>query len=326
MTIAQRAIKALLATAALAAACTAPAHAQRNSILERYDSQAAFESAYAALGANHYRVVDINLCYDSAPTRRWVVVYQRDPAFTPDGTNALVWAEPNLRSLRDNALALEAGEMKVDDFDASSALLGRRDPTFVALQNVAPGRQAFIAQFQVAPFMADIANQQAEGLELIDIEINSFDQGPHYFGLVREGAPQPSLHREDSRPSLEARRVAMAGDGWRLRNVAAREGEYWGLFTRGAGPQTAGMFDDWGALRERFAEVDNNGVGTMRLDDVECFFSGGAIRYVGIWSVIPGRVRPHPEVGPRPAPPPRPRPPRRPTTPPVERSPGDGAN
>lgn len=321
MSTIRRSTSAFIAAAALI--CVAPqAHAQRNSILERYQSQAAFESAYAALGANHYRVVDINLCYDTAPTRWWVVVYQRDPAFTPDGNNALVWAEPNLPSLRSNALALEAGETKLDDIDASTALLGTRDPRFVALQNTAPGRQVIIAQFQVAPLFADIATHQGDGLELIDIEINSFDQGPHYFGLMREGAPRPSLQREGSWAALEARRVAMAGEGWRLRNVAAREGEFWGLFTRGSGPQTAGQFDDWGALRERFAEVDNNGVGTMRLDDVECYYASGGTRYTGVWSVIPGRVREHPEVGPRPAPPPRPRSPRRPRTPPVERDPG----
>jgi hypothetical protein len=323
MTIAHRALAALFAMTATCFAAAAPAQAApRNSILERYSSQAAFESAYATLGANHYRVVDINLCYDNSPSRWWVVVYQRDTAFTPDGINAMVWGQPNLNSLRTNALALEAGGDKVDDFDASTALFGTRDHQFVALTNIAPGRQAFIAQFQVAPFMADIANQQADGLELVDMEINSFDQGPHYFGLVRGGAPQPNLVREDSWPALEARRLAIEPDGWRLRSVAARENEYWGLFTRGTGPQTAGMFDDWGAMRERFAEVDNNGIGTMRLDDVECFFSGGATRYIGVWSVIPGRVREHPEVGPRPAPPPRPRSPRRPTTPPVDRSPG----
>ncbi|HYD71887.1 MAG TPA: hypothetical protein VEF55_02020 [Candidatus Binatia bacterium] len=321
MTIAHRALGALCSAAAICIAAGAPAQAQqRNSILERYSSQATFESAYAALGANHYRVVDINFCYDPAPTRWWVVVYQRDPAFTPDGTNALVWTQPNLSSLRTNMLALEAGEMKIDDFDANSALLGRRDPPFVALQNVGPGRQEFIAEFQLPLFLAQIGERP--GFALVDVEIYPFEQGPHYFGLLREGAPQANLYRETSWAALEARRVAIAADGWRLRNVAAREGEYWGLFNREDGPQTAGMFDDWSALRERFAEVDNNGAGTMRLDDVDCFNSAGAQRYVGVWSVIPGRVRPHPEAGPRPAPPPRPRAPRRPRTPPVDRDPG----
>jgi hypothetical protein len=320
MSIVRRSTTAIIAATALFS--VAPqAHAQRNSSLERYSSQAAFESRYATFGANHYRVVDINLCRDASPTRWWVVVYHRDPAFTPDGANALVWAQPSLPSLRTIALALEAGQMKIDDIDASTPPFGTRDPTFVALQNVAPGRQVILAQFQLPPLHAEIAAHQGDGLELIDFEINSFNSGPHYFGLMREGAPQANLLRESSWAALEARRVAMAGDGWRLRNVAARSGEFWGLFTRGSGPQTAGLFQDWGALSERFSEVDNNGTGTMRLDDVECFRDGGA-RYIGTWSVMPGRVREHPEVGPRPAPPPRPRTPRRPTRPPVERDPG----
>ena len=323
MTIAHRAIKALLAAAALAAIWVTPAHAeQRKSILERYTSQAAFESAYAALGANHYRVVDVDLCFDGSLTRWWTIVYQYDPAFTPNGNDALVWTAPSLPSLRTIALALEAGETKIDDIDASAPVFGERGPSFVALHNTAPGRQAILAQFLWAAFMADLANEDGENRQLIDIDIYPFSQGPDYFGVTREGAPRATMVRATTWPAFEAERVAREGQGLRLRDIAARHGEFIGIYNPGSGPQTAGYFDDWGALRERFAEVDNNGIGTMRLQDVECFASGGAARYVAVWSAIPGRVRPQPEVGPRPAPPPRPRSPRRPSTPPVDRSPG----
>lgn len=324
MTVTRHPLLNLFTTTALASALmfawTAPAHAQqRNSIVERYTTYQDFQTRMFGFLQNDFRVVDLEICREPGAVW-WVASYQRQPNFSaPGGFDHFL--EGGQTNFMTDVNQMAAQGWFIDDMDAQGQGAGWN--YFVGVLNPGQGQQVVIDQQTWPSFRINWLAGHGGNLRLRDVDVTRIGNRLRYFGVQRTGTYEEQLLRETTWAAFTANRIAQEGAGWRLTSIAATEGEYIGVLNRRAGPSTAERFDDWATLLTRFGEIDH--AAEMRIEDVECWMEGGALRYAALWRAIPSS---HPEANvpttrlPAEAEPQRrrPRPNRRP---PAERSPGN---
>lgn len=285
MTIAHRAIKALLATAALAAVCiaaAAPAQAQqRRSILERYQTLQEFQQRHFGFLQNGYHVIDLETCREPGAVW-WVAIYDYQPNPTmPAGFDHIVemgsW----------NAMNQEIGQLAqqgwfLDDLNAASD--GSAWTHHVAIFNEWPGsNQIVIRETNFALFNEIRQDQNGAGLRLVDVDVSNINGVTQFYGVMRPGQQEERLIHENNWASFNTVRAHMEGNGWRVRDIAIQQGEYFAVLNQGAGPSLTETYEDWPTLLNRWAAIDGNRRITTRIKDVECWSEGGQLRYAALY-------------------------------------------
>jgi hypothetical protein len=292
MTIAHGALKALLAAACLAAVCiaaSAPAHAQhRRSILERYQTYQEFDQRQFGFVQNGYHVMDLETCREPGAVW-WVAVYEHftEPPM-PAGFGQFVEAGSWTALMQETGRLAREGWF-IDDLNAASD--GSGWTHHVAIFNEWPGsNQHIIREADFATFNLIRERQGAFGLRLVDIDVSNINGQTLFYGVQRSGTHEERLIHENTWASFNTVRAHMESNGWRVRDIAIQEGEFFAVLNQGSGPSLTETYQDWPSLLNRWAAIDGNRRVTTRIKDVECWSEGGQLRYAALYRGAPRRV------------------------------------
>lgn len=308
---ARQTLSALIAAVVACGALATPAHAQRRSILERYQTKQEMDARHFGFLQNGYHMTDLETCREPGAVW-WVAVYEHyDDPPGEGGFDHIVelgsWNDAN-QEISQQALR----GWFLDDLNAASD--GSAWSHHTAIFNEYPGaNQHVIRETDFTRFNEIRQSMNAAGLRLIDIDVSNISGVTRFYGVMRAGTQDERLIHEPTWATFSTVRAHMEANGWRVRDIAAQQGAYVAVLNQGSGPSSTEIFQDWPSLTTHWAAIDANRRINTRLKDVECWVEGGQLRYaalfrgaprtrVGREAIRPGSVAAQPTPAPQPAP------------------------